>query len=150
MKKFSFSLDKVLKHRRMQADLAQKDFLEAQRNLETEKNILENMISQKEQALATRYQTVQETQSWAANVEQINLYLTGQDLRIANQNKRIVSFEKLVEVKRQILQEALTAAKVIEKLKEKKKAEFFQEVARAEQQEMDELSVMRFAKAEKA
>lgn len=149
MKKFSFSLDKVLKHRRMQADLAQKDFLEAQRNYDFEDDQLQQMIATKEAAKQQRVDVVQQTQSWSATVEQINQYLTGQDVRIQKQNESLLELKKVVEAKRQILQEALTAAKIIEKLRETKKAEFFQEVAKAEQKETDEMSVMRFAKTEK-
>ncbi|MBC7466311.1 MAG: flagellar export protein FliJ [Bdellovibrio sp.] len=149
MKKFSFSLDKVLKHRRMQAELAQKDFLEAQRNYDFEDDQLQQMIATKEAAKQQRVDVVQQTQSWSATVEQINQYLTGQDVRIQKQNESLLELKKVVEAKRQILQEALTAAKIIEKLRETKKAEFFQEVAKAEQKETDEMSVMRFAKTEK-
>ena len=133
----------------MQADLAQKDFLEAQRNHDFEVEQLEQMIATKEAAKQQRVDVVQQTQSWSATVDQINQYLTGQDVRIQNQDQRLLELKKVVEAKRQILQEALTAAKIIEKLRETKKAEFFQEVAKAEQQETDEMSVMRFAKTEK-
>jgi flagellar FliJ protein len=149
MKKFSFSLDKVLRHRHIQADLAKKDFVDAQNNLNDEVAKLANMKDLKEAALDQRRQTVQQTQSWSATVEQINIYLAGQDVRIKNQTERLTEFENIVESRRQILQEALTAAKIIEKLREKKKEEFMKEVANYEQQEMDELSVMRFAGREK-
>jgi flagellar FliJ protein len=149
MKKFSFSLDKVLKHRKMQADLAQKDFLEAQRNYDFEDDQLAQMVAAKEAAKQQRVDVVQQTQSWSAQVEQINLYLTGQDVRIKKQNERLLELKKVVEEKRQILQEALTAAKIIEKLREAKKAEFLQEVAKADQAETDEMSVLRFARTEK-
>ncbi|MFZ3230883.1 MAG: flagellar export protein FliJ [Pseudobdellovibrio sp.] len=148
MKKFKFSLDKVLMHRKLQTDLAQKDFIEAQNNLSKEEAALADMIAMKEGAIKNRYETVQHSQNWSASIEQINSYLTGQDLRIVNQNKRLLDFIKLVEVKREILQEALTAAKILEKLREKKKEEFFREVAKLEQQELDEMSVMRFSRNE--
>lgn len=149
MKKFNFSLDKVLRHRHIQADLAQKDFQEAQRNHSDEVAVLDNMKDLKEAAKRQRTQVVETTQSWSASVEQINQYLTGQDVRIQKQNERLLELIKVVEAKRQILQEALTAAKIIEKLREAKKEQFFKEVAVAEQQEMDEMSVMRFTKTEK-
>lgn len=149
MKKFHFSLDKVLKHRQLQADLAQKDFIEAQRAYDIEVMNLQDMITFKENALTQRRETVSQTQSWSAQVEQINQFLIGQDVRIKNQNERLSELKKVVESKREILQEALSAAKIIEKLRETKKEEFLKEVAAAEQQEMDELSVMRFAKSEK-
>jgi len=149
MKKFSFSLDKVLNHRRIQVDLAKKDFIEAQATYDDAEAHLTEMIATKEAAIVQRREMVQQTDNWAASVEQINVYLIGQDVRIKNQNERLIELKKVVEAKRQILQEALTAAKIIEKLREAKKAEFMKEVANSEQQEMDEMSVLRFAKTEK-
>ena len=148
MKKFKFSLDKVLRQREIQVDLSKKEFIDAEKLLDDEIQKLNEFTTQKEQAIAHRYETVNSTTSWSASVEQINLFLTGQDLRIKNQTERLIEFKNLVEARREILQHALTEAKMIEKLKEKKKSEFFKEVLKKEQQEMDELSVVRFTRKE--
>lgn len=148
MKKFKFSLDKVLVHRNIQVDLAKKEFMDAENILDAEIKKLENMKDQKQTALNQRTEAVQGSSSWANSVDQINIYLSGQDLRIKKQNERLLDCRKVVESRREILQEALTAAKMIERLREKKKVQYFREVSINEQKEIDELSVIRFSKME--
>ena len=148
MKKFKFSLDKVLRQREIQVDIRKKEFIDAEKLLDDEIQKLNEFTAQKEHAIAHRRETVSSTTSWSASVEQINLFLSGQDLRIKNQTERLTEFRNLVESRREILQVALTEAKMIEKLKEKKKSEFVKEVLKKEQQEMDELSVVRFSRKE--
>ena len=148
MKKFKFSLDKVLRQREIQVDIRKKEFIDAEKLLDDEIQKLNEFTAQKEHAIAHRRETVSSTTSWSASVEQINLFLSGQDLRIKNQTERLTEFRNLVESRREILQVALTEAKMIEKLKEKKKSEFVKEVLKKEQQEMDELSVVRFSRNE--
>jgi flagellar FliJ protein len=142
--KFKFSLEKVLRHRHLQEDLAQRDFMEAQNALNDQIAILQNMISLKEDALAERAQLVQTTQSWSSTIEQINQFLIGQDVRIKNQNQRLLEYEKTVESKREILRKASVEVKIIEKLKEKKLEDFKKESQRQEQNELDELAALRF------
>ena len=146
--KFKFTLEKVLKHRTIQSDLAQRDFLEAQNNLNEEIKKLEAMQQLKNDSLQQRSQTVQESQTWAASVEQINQFLIGHDFRIKIQNQRLLDAEKTVEEMREILRKAMIEVKIIEKLKEKKYEEFKKESARKEQNELDELSVLRFSRNE--
>lgn len=146
--KFKFSLEKVLRHRHLQESLAQRDFLEAQNNLNTEIQKLKNMIQVKEDSLQQRNQLVQTTQTWSQSVEQINMFLQGQDLRIKRQNQRLTEFEKVVEDKREILKNASVEVKIVEKLKEKKFEEFKSELNRKEQNELDELSALRFSRKE--
>ena len=148
MKKFKFSLDRLLHQRLIQVDIQKKEFIEAEKFLAEEIEKLKQMDLLKEQALSHRFTTISATTSWSASVEQINLFLNGQDLRIKNQTERLIEFRKRVESRREILQQALTEAKIIEKLKEKKKKEFSKEIAKVEQKELDELSVLRFSKIE--
>lgn len=148
MKKFKFSLDKVLVHRNIQVDIAKKEFMDAENILDAEIRNLQNMQDQKQAALNQRTEAVQRSSSWANSVDQINIFLGGQDLRIKKQNERLLDCRKVVESRREILQEALTAAKMIERLREKKKVQYFREVSMNEQKEIDELSVIRFSKME--
>lgn len=146
--KFKFNLEKVLKHRNILSDLAQRDFLEALSILNNEIKKLESMKQMKTDSLKQRSETVQGSQTWAASVEQINQFLTGQDLRIKIQNQRLHEMEKGVEDLREILRKAMIEVKIIEKLKEKKFEEFKANENRKEQNEMDELSVLRFSRIE--
>ena len=146
--KFKFSLEKVLRHRHIQLDLAQRDFLEAQNFLYDEIATLENMKQLKQDSLQQRAELVNSSQTWSSTVEQINQFVSGQDLRIKNQNLRLLEFEKQVEALREILRKASIEVKIIEKLKEKKLEDHKKEQQRKEQNEMDELSVLRFSRNE--
>lgn len=146
--KFKFSLEKVLRHRHLQESLAQRDFLEAQNELNAEIQKRQDMIQVKEDSLKQRTELVQSTQTWSQHVEQINQFLKGQDLRISRQNQRLSEFEKVVEAKREILRKASVEVKIIEKLKQKKFEEFKHEFERKEQSEMDELTALRFSRNE--
>lgn len=148
MKKFKFSLEKVLKQRQITVDLAQKDFSDAQQlfNLENEK--LQEMINVKDESLLRRSSLTQTTDDWVNQVEQINVFLAGQDLRIKNQNLRLKKVENLVESRREILRQAVSEVKILERLEEKQRQQYAAEVARVEQAELDELAVMRFSRNE--
>jgi len=148
VKKFKFSLDKVLLQREIQVDLAQKEFAEAGRIFDQEEKKLEEMKSQKEAAFLQRQEIVQGSTSWTSSVEQINNFLQGQDLRIKKQNERLLEAIKVVESRREILQQAQTEAKMIERLRENKKRAYFKEVSLKEQQEIDELTVIRFGRVD--
>lgn len=146
--KFKFSLEKVLRQRELQESLAQRDFAEAQNALNDEIAKLQNMIQIKEDSIRERNDLVKNTQTWGLSVQQINQFLIGQDLRIKLQNQRLSEFEKVVEAKREILRKASVEVKIIEKLKEKKLEEFKREFEREEQNEIDELTALRFSRNE--
>ena len=148
MKKFKFSLEKVLKQRQISVDLAQKDFSDAQQlyNIENEK--LQEMINVKDESLLRRSSLTQTTDDCVNQVEQINVFLAGQDLRIKNQNLRLKKVENLVESRREILRQAVSEVKILERLEEKQRQQYAADVARVEQAELDELAVMRFSRNE--
>lgn len=146
MKKFKFSLEKVLMHRQISVDLAQKDFSDAVAERNLEQNKLNDMIDLKNRSLNERTQMVQQTMNWTLGVEQINSFLLGQDLRIKNQTLRLKKSENIVESKREILRQSVSEVKILEKLKEKQQQAYLAEVAKAEQDELDELSVLRFSR----
>ena len=148
MKKFKFKLEKVLVHRQILVDLAQKSFAEAKAQFEAETAELNTMIEAKDSALAQRTQIIETTTDWANSVAQINQYVGGQDLRIKNQIFRLQKAENLVESRREILREAVSEVKILERLEEKQKQAYMAEAAKAEQAELDELSVIRFSRIE--
>ena len=147
--KFKFSLEKVLNHRHLQVDLARRDFVIAQNNLSAAESIRDDMIQQKLKNIVYRSELIQSKISWQDQVQQINSYLLGQDVRIAQQNESLKKLGKEVESYREILLKAQTEAKMIEKLKEKKKVEFIKAYNDAENKELDEISTLRFARIEK-
>ncbi len=147
--KFKFSLEKVLRHRNIQVDLARRDFLEAQNNLNAAINVRDEMIDVREKNKTYRADLVAKNGNWQDQVQQINTYLIGQDLRIARQNESLKLLEKEVESYREILRKALTEAKMMERLKDKKKDEFVKAYNENERKELDEISTLRHARIEK-
>lgn len=147
--KFKFQMQKVLDHRQIKLDLARKDYLEAQAFLEEEQVKLKDLIEIKNSSLAQRSDLASQTTGWQEQVNQINHFLTLQDLRIAQQNERLIKIEKVVESRREILKDALTEVKIMERLKEKKQADFLQEVKDKEAKELDEIASTRFVRTTK-
>ena len=146
MKKFKFKLEKVLLQREINLELAQKDFSEIMKIKNDEEEILSKMINSKEEAKSQSVKLIETTKDWVLQVDQINRYLAGQDLRIKNQNERLMKIEKLVESRREILQQKATEVKILERLKEKQQREYVEEVNKKEQAEIDEMAVIRFAR----
>lgn len=148
--KFNFSLQKVLDHRHIKMDLARKDYLEAQAFQVEEQKKLDEMIEIKTRSISQRASLASSSTGWQESVNQINNFLIGQDLRIANQNERLLKIEKVVESRREILKDALIEVKIMERLKEKKKADFLQDVRQKEAKELDEITSTRFVRTTKA
>ena len=148
MKKFKFTLSKVLIQRQIAADIAIKEFAEAKAVLDAEIARLNEMISVKTRSLDERAAMIHESTDWVNSVAQINSFVIGQDLRIKNQNLRLLDLEKLVEARREILRQRVSEVKIIEKLEEKQKRAYMENVARVEQAELDEISVLRYSRTE--
>lgn len=148
MKKFKFSLEKVLVQRNIIKDTAERSFGEAQQLLNAENDALNALTEAREQSVVQRRNLIDTTQDWMTAVDQINQFITGQDLRIKKQHLRIKDAENLVESRREILRQAVSEVKIIERLEEQQKKAYLAEVAKAEQAEMDELSVLRFSRNE--
>jgi len=147
--KFKFNLEKVLNHRKIKLDIAQKEYMEALSFLNNEKEILNNLVVTKNEAIAERAAIVGQTFDWSLRVNQINDFLKGHDFRIVQQNERLLKIEKLVESRREILKDSLSEVKIMERLKENKRAHFLQEERNKENKELDEISTIRFVRMTK-
>lgn len=147
---FKFPLQKVLEHRQLKMDLARKEYLETQAFFQEEQKKLQEMIEVKNRSLNERSNLAGRSVGWQEAVNQINVFLAGHDLRIAQQNERLLKIEKVVESRREILKDSLTEVKILERLKEKKKADFLQEVRLKEAKELDEISSTRYVRTTKA
>lgn len=148
MKKFKFTLEKVLMQRQIIQDTAQRSFSEAEALLNAEISALNALTEAREQSVVQRRTLIDTTQDWMSTVEQINQFIAGQDLRIKKQHLRIKDAENLVESRREILRQAVSEVKIIERLEEKQKKAYLAEVAKVEQAEIDELAVLRFSRNE--
>lgn len=135
----------MLEHRQVLEDLAQRDFREAEAEHRLQIEILEKMKEELHRA-RVRAGEVQVGGGGTAPeaLKQIHSFTVLQDRRIQGQETKVQEAEKLVEAKREILRQKAVDTKILERLKEKKRAEFLKDQAAKEQKEMDELSVLRF------
>lgn len=143
--KFKFKLDKVLRHRKILEDLAQKDFQEVLAEYNKQVSFLEKMREEKNDARRRSYEMQAQTGGQVSEtLKQIHDFIVLQDIRIEKQVKVIADCEKLVEAKREILRQKAMDTKIIKRLEEKKREQFNDEQRKNEQKELDEISTMRF------
>jgi flagellar FliJ protein len=143
--KFKFKLEKVLKHRQILENLAQKDFQEAQAACNLQIEILEKMKTEKSEARQSAYSQQSQTGGQVLeSLKQIHDFILLQDIRIEKQLKVIAECEKLVEAKREVLRQKAMDTKIMKRLEEKKKQQFMEEERISEQKEADDNSSMRF------
>src|SRR5437868_12287531 len=122
--KFKFSLQKVLEHRKVLANIAQKDFQDALSALLEMQKKLRHMESQSDDARVNAFQLQRDGGAAGPALEQISDFLNNQKILIEMQNARVAQQEKTVEEKRDLLRQAAVDTKVIATFKEKKFAEF--------------------------
>ena len=146
--KFKFPLKTVMRQRKIIEELAQKEFQNAQAELQAEISKLKFFEEQVTQTHINSYEVQMGAGHVAGALKSNYEFLKGQDVRIERQRAKVQEVEKLVEAKREILRHAVVEYKIIEKLKEKKWEEFKQEYSNEEQKEMDEQSILRFKSKE--
>lgn len=147
--KFKFPLQKVLDHRKIKEDLAQKDFQEVLMVL----NDLKNKLQEMEDAIHDAHLRMGELQNQGGTqgpaLMQIHEFIKNQKILIQRQIAKIQNQEKVVEEKRELLRQAAIETKIIAKFKEKKFEEYKEARESEEQKEMDEQSILRFKPLEK-
>ncbi len=146
--KFKFKLDKVLNHRKNLEDVAQRDFQEAQANLNFEIQKLSQMQEAVRMARLEAFKFQSDGGKSSSHLNQVHDYMVGQDLRMERQKEKIKENENLVENLREILRAKAIDCKIITELKQKKKTEFNIEKNKSEQKKSDEQNVMRFGRGE--
>lgn len=145
MKKFQFSLQKVLDHRQILEDLAQKEFMEAEAEKRRQEDALAQMQDQRRFARLKAGEIMKAPgPDTASALKQIHEFLVLQAVRIERQEQKVLEAGKLVEEKREILRLKAVDLKIIEKLKEKRKSQYEHERKLEEQKNVDETNVLRF------
>jgi flagellar protein FliJ len=143
--KFKFKLEKVLLHRQILENVAQKDFKEVQAALDLEieklKSFKNDLSTAREKCFRRQSQTGGQV---SEELKQIQDFIKLQDIRIERQIKVVETCEKLVEAKREILRQKAMDTKILKRLEEKKKQQFNVEQRVEEQKELDEHSNLRF------
>ncbi len=148
MPKFRFALQNVIKHRQIKEDLAQKDFMDALAILRQEEQKLQNMQQTLTQSFHQEGQHLRLGGAPAPALQQINEFKKLQEIRIRIQKSKVQEAEKIVEDRREILRLSALDTKIIEKYREKKFEDWKHEMKIEEQNEMDEMSILRYESGE--
>ncbi len=140
MRRFVFSLQKVLEYRQRLEEQAIRAFAEAQAQLTHEQAVLHKLLIEREECLRRSHRRQHLSVELLA-VEQT--YLSALEERIEQQRQRVAEAEKVLEEKRQALIEAQRERKTLERLREKQYEEWRQEWLRTEQKALDDLAAVR-------
>ena len=142
---YKFSLEPVLKYRKLLEEDLQKDFAVLKRQLLDEKVRLSNF----EQVRDRFRGELQQKQMKSFNVSDILLYtdfLQEVSKEIEKQSKKILEAEKRVDHKREELVGAMKNRKIIDRLREKGLKAHVQELSKKEQSLMNEAAINIFNK----
>ncbi|MBX9767840.1 MAG: flagellar export protein FliJ [Bdellovibrionales bacterium] len=146
--KFQFRLEKVLKFRSVEVDLAKRDFLAAMVHVDKAKADLVRMEEILTKSIERRFETSKGGGQVVDQLSQVQKFIDGQKIRIKNQAKTLAGFESIAEAKREILKLAVQNEKILEKLKDRKKEQFRIERKKLEIKNIDDLVTSRPQKRE--
>ncbi|MBO7639710.1 MAG: flagellar export protein FliJ [Treponema sp.] len=134
MKRFSYSLQKILDLRNFELDQAQMELGKVNAQIANVNNQLKSVASQKFQATKQ-----------ADELNDFSLHVQTQDFFIYLDQRKdallaeLVQLEMIAEQKRELVREAMKKVKVLEKLKEKKYEAWKVEFQRQEELEQDDV-----------
>lgn len=142
MKKFEFSLSKMQRYKRQILD-KEKGILAS---LQKTKQDMEDEIVQLEQFLLQRMDELNQRQKTGISAAELSGYRFFQEniqKQIADLNKRLRELQVQLDAQIEIVMKASQELKSIDKLEEKQREEYQQEVARAESEEIAEFITMK-------
>lgn len=141
--KFRFRLDTVMRQRRVEQDLAQKDYFTAQAAVNQQLSLIKVMYEESDSAreMAGSLQMMGGTK--VPDLIQIEEFISLQKLKIQRAREKARELMAIAEEKQEILVEKAQNVKVLEKLREKQHEEFKKEKSKRETIEMDDMTIMR-------
>ncbi|WP_028323868.1 flagellar export protein FliJ [Desulfatirhabdium butyrativorans] len=140
---FTFRLEPVLKHRKHQEEMLQKELSLLLRKTEQQRSALQCCFEK----LARLMDEVQSLQEEGVTISEQILYcdcIERQKLKIDCLEREIAKMENQVDIKRKELLEAVKKRKMMEKLKENKNFAYIEDMLKMEQKLLDEAAVCRF------
>ncbi len=148
--KFKFRLQKVLEHRQRLEDEAKRNYFAAQARTREALDFLERLYTAIDEVRlrATKLQSDGGGAKTVFTLQDTDLFIRGQKLRIENQRKVVRELKQQEEIEQEVLITCARDRKALEKLKEKQLQLFRENVDRQEAAEADDLSVIRYKRAE--
>lgn len=145
MNKFKFALDNILKYRQSIEDQEKERLARAIQKVQMEENMVRKLDSEKRSQL----RSFENQTANIAAMRQQESYLISLDERIKRQQKKL---EQAIKVSDNIRSRVVTATsnrKILDSLKEKHLTEYRQELARAEQNMLDEVGIASYIRKDK-
>jgi len=142
--KFKFKLEAVKKHRKILKDLAQKDFELARLAVDQKLAQINMMYDAIDNARLMADEMHSANNVKSAPFLQIEDFILGQTVRIQMARVEVRGLMAVMEEKQEVLVERAKEHKVLEKLEQKKFAEFKKEISKKQQITADDMSIMRF------
>ena len=140
---FRFGLDPVLKHRQRLEEIAQREFAAAQAAVDEVLKRLEDMYARLDEVRVEIAEA--EKQSQLNEVRDMEGFITGHKIRIENTRHEARELLQIAEQKQEALISAAQEKKVLQKLKEKRLAEYRERINRLEAKAQDDQTMMRQA-----
>ncbi len=148
--KFNFSYQQLLEYRKRLEELAQRDYLLAQKEVDDAAADLERMYQQIDDSRQRARMLEVKGGKQAPSLALIDDFITKHKIRIEMQRKKIREFQQVAETKQQALVIAAKEYKILEKLKEKRLLEHKAILKKRELKRVDELVTTRFKRGEVA
>ena len=135
MKKFVFSLQKVLDLREFEEEKAKLELGKAVAEMERIKKLLADNAQNRVNAGYSRRDV-----SDVLSLQQIENYILGLDLKKEKLLEELASAEFIFEKKRDLFTEAMQAREVLTKLKDKQLSEYKKEALKQEENALDDIT----------
>lgn len=143
--KFKFTYENILKTKKVEKDVAHRDFMYASQELEVAVSRLGGMYQQVSDSRELNMKSVSQKKLSTEDIavlQWVDQFMAGQRVRIERQKSAVKETNAQFETKREHLSEVAKEYKIFEKLKEKMKEKFRKEQRKLEQKSIDELVVM--------
>lgn len=144
MDKFKFNLQKVLDYRIKLEDEKKEEFIESQRDLMLQRNLLDDMSNMKIEMQSRKFNF-----KFSFDFQNHARYIELLQNRIDEQKSIVLTAKDRFETKKFELIKCTSDRKVIEKLKEKAKEEFEFEQSQIEQKQNDDFALFAFVRSER-
>jgi flagellar FliJ protein len=141
---FKFSFEVLLDHRRKIEDAARREWNEAQAKVDAAKAELDEFYSQVDLARERVNLLEKKGGTHGGALISISEFISGQNIRIERHRLAMRDLISDAEAKRDTMIEAAKETKTLQKLKEKRLAEFKLKAKKHELKEVDDLIVTRF------
>ncbi len=146
--KFKFSYQQLLEYRKRLEELAQRDYLLAQKNVDQAEIELEHMYQQIDDSRQRAGMLEAKGGKQAPSLALIDDFINKHKIRIELQRKKIREFYQVAELKQQALVMAAKEYKILERLREKRLLEHHDILKKRENKSVDELVTTRYKRGE--